>query len=266
MVRPMTVRPATRCRAGRPRRGVSAPRLPAGAPGRRQGRAARVGTACRCCQRPGRRGVSHPATVSLSDSQCTGVRQRYSAIGPLRGNPTILGGRARSVRGMVSRVALPYAHRVGLRQRGVPQRGVPQRTRRSTVWTLKPGSAEPRRLQRMPACPRSRVGRSHPAPGATGRPGSQPETSRCASWTAPGHPRRGRVVAAARHAGTRDRASRAPSAELLTRKVAARPMTGWGGEVAGRHLRLVFSREPVDQLASLGERVRGALAALGADV
>jgi aspartate/methionine/tyrosine aminotransferase len=50
------------------------------------------------------------------------------------------------------------------------------------------------------------------------------------------------------------------SARLLEHKVAATPMEGWGGEVAGRHLRFVFSNEPVARLALLGERVRAALA------
>lgn len=50
------------------------------------------------------------------------------------------------------------------------------------------------------------------------------------------------------------------SARLLEHKVAATPMVGWGGEVAGRHLRFVFSNEPVARLALLGERVRAALA------
>jgi aspartate/methionine/tyrosine aminotransferase len=49
------------------------------------------------------------------------------------------------------------------------------------------------------------------------------------------------------------------SARLLDHKVAATPMTGWGGEVAARHLRFVFSNEPVHRLALLGERVRAAL-------
>ena len=49
------------------------------------------------------------------------------------------------------------------------------------------------------------------------------------------------------------------SARLLERKVAATPMEGWGGEVASRHLRFVFSNEPVERLAVLGERVRDAL-------
>jgi aspartate/methionine/tyrosine aminotransferase len=40
---------------------------------------------------------------------------------------------------------------------------------------------------------------------------------------------------------------------------AATPMTGWGGDVANRHVRLVFSNEPVERLQLLGERVRAAL-------
>ena len=44
---------------------------------------------------------------------------------------------------------------------------------------------------------------------------------------------------------------------LLTRKVAATPVTGWGGVVAGRHVRLVFSNEPVERLATLRARLRG---------
>ena len=44
------------------------------------------------------------------------------------------------------------------------------------------------------------------------------------------------------------------SARLLEQRVAATPMVGWGGDVAARHLRFVFSREPVERLALLGER------------
>ena len=51
------------------------------------------------------------------------------------------------------------------------------------------------------------------------------------------------------------------SNRLLEQKVAATPMRGWGGEVADRHVRFVFSNEPVERLATLGERVRKALAA-----
>lgn len=50
------------------------------------------------------------------------------------------------------------------------------------------------------------------------------------------------------------------SRHLLDHKVAATPMRGWGGEVANRQVRFVFSREPLDRLALLGERVRPALA------
>jgi aspartate/methionine/tyrosine aminotransferase len=49
------------------------------------------------------------------------------------------------------------------------------------------------------------------------------------------------------------------SARLLEQKVAATPMRGWGGEVADRHVRFVFSNEPVERLATLGDRVRAAL-------
>jgi aspartate/methionine/tyrosine aminotransferase len=49
------------------------------------------------------------------------------------------------------------------------------------------------------------------------------------------------------------------SHRLLENKVAATPMTGWGGDVAARHIRLVFSNEPVERLELLGERVNKAL-------
>jgi aspartate/methionine/tyrosine aminotransferase len=52
------------------------------------------------------------------------------------------------------------------------------------------------------------------------------------------------------------------SAALLAEKVAATPMRGWGGPVADRHLRFVFSREPVDRLALLGDRLSRALDAV----
>ena len=51
------------------------------------------------------------------------------------------------------------------------------------------------------------------------------------------------------------------SDRLLEQKVAATPMRGWGGEVADRHVRFVFSNEPVDRLVLLGDRVRAALTA-----
>jgi len=49
------------------------------------------------------------------------------------------------------------------------------------------------------------------------------------------------------------------SRRLLEQKVAATPMTVWGENVAPRHVRFVFSREPVERLQRLGERVRRAL-------
>jgi aspartate/methionine/tyrosine aminotransferase len=49
------------------------------------------------------------------------------------------------------------------------------------------------------------------------------------------------------------------SKRLLDQKVAATPMTVWGETVAPRYVRLVFSREPVERLRELGERVRKAL-------
>jgi aspartate/methionine/tyrosine aminotransferase len=54
------------------------------------------------------------------------------------------------------------------------------------------------------------------------------------------------------------------SDRLLEQKVAATPMTGWGGDVAARHVRLVFSNEPVQRLRLLGGRVRAALEAVPA--
>ena len=53
------------------------------------------------------------------------------------------------------------------------------------------------------------------------------------------------------------------SDRLLEQKVAATPMRGWGGEVADRHVRFVFSNEPVERLALLGTRMRAALAGAG---
>jgi aspartate/methionine/tyrosine aminotransferase len=53
------------------------------------------------------------------------------------------------------------------------------------------------------------------------------------------------------------------SGHLLAQKVAATPMRGWGGAIADRHVRFVFSNEPVERLAALGDRVHRALAAAG---
>lgn len=49
------------------------------------------------------------------------------------------------------------------------------------------------------------------------------------------------------------------SQALLAQRVAATPMSGWGGPVADRHVRLVFSREPVARLELLGRRFELAL-------
>lgn len=54
------------------------------------------------------------------------------------------------------------------------------------------------------------------------------------------------------------------SNRLLAEKVAATPMRGWGGEIADRHVRFVFSNESVERLTLLGPRVRRALADAGA--
>jgi aspartate/methionine/tyrosine aminotransferase len=51
------------------------------------------------------------------------------------------------------------------------------------------------------------------------------------------------------------------SDHLIEQRVAATPMVGWGDQVAARHVRFVFSNEPVERLAGLGDRVRRALAA-----
>jgi N-succinyldiaminopimelate aminotransferase len=42
--------------------------------------------------------------------------------------------------------------------------------------------------------------------------------------------------------------------------IAATPMTGWGDEVAARHVRFVFSAEPVERLGTLPERLAAAFA------
>jgi aspartate/methionine/tyrosine aminotransferase len=47
---------------------------------------------------------------------------------------------------------------------------------------------------------------------------------------------------------------------FIHEKVAATPMTGWGGPIADRHVRFVFSNEPVERLGQLRDRVERALA------
>lgn len=49
------------------------------------------------------------------------------------------------------------------------------------------------------------------------------------------------------------------SRQMLEQKVAATPMRGWGGPIAERYLRFVYSNEPLDRLALLGARARAAL-------
>jgi aspartate/methionine/tyrosine aminotransferase len=51
----------------------------------------------------------------------------------------------------------------------------------------------------------------------------------------------------------------ARASELLLResRIAATPMTGWAGAVADRHVRFVFSNEPVERLATIGARLAG---------
>lgn len=44
------------------------------------------------------------------------------------------------------------------------------------------------------------------------------------------------------------------------KEAVATPMRGWGDQVANRHVRFVFSNEPVERLALLRERVDRALA------
>lgn len=50
------------------------------------------------------------------------------------------------------------------------------------------------------------------------------------------------------------------SKRLLEHGVAATPMRGWGGAIADRHVRFVFSNEPVERLAVLRRRLDAALA------
>jgi aspartate/methionine/tyrosine aminotransferase len=50
------------------------------------------------------------------------------------------------------------------------------------------------------------------------------------------------------------------SRRLLERaRVAATPMSGWGGPETARYLRFVFANEPCDRLRGVGDRVRHAL-------
>jgi len=49
------------------------------------------------------------------------------------------------------------------------------------------------------------------------------------------------------------------SRSLIAQRVAATPMTTWGERVAPRYLRFIFSNEPPERLALLGDRLRAAL-------
>jgi aspartate/methionine/tyrosine aminotransferase len=52
----------------------------------------------------------------------------------------------------------------------------------------------------------------------------------------------------------------APAASRLLLEesaIAATAMVGWGGPVADRHVRFVFSAEPVEHIATIPERVAG---------
>ena len=137
-------------------------------------------------------------------------------------------------------------------------------------WTIGPPAARARprpgaRVQRGHAR-RDRHGRGRRrARDAAGRP-----RSRRGRASAP--PRRdvGRALRASGHQARRrlvdaDGLRAAPhrpeqlSRRLLREKVAATPMTGWGGPIADRHIRFVFSNEPVERLAGLRERVDRAL-------
>ncbi|GAB4266154.1 MAG: pyridoxal phosphate-dependent aminotransferase [Saprospiraceae bacterium] len=51
---------------------------------------------------------------------------------------------------------------------------------------------------------------------------------------------------------------------LAKSKIAATPMTNWGGPEAQRYVRLVFSNEPVARLRTVGSRIRNLLSGLGA--
>src|SRR5829696_1327943 len=54
--------------------------------------------------------------------------------------------------------------------------------------------------------------------------------------------------------------SPALSRALAEQQVAATPMTTWGEQVAPRYIRFVYSNEPVERRATLGDRLRAALA------
>ena len=157
------------------------------------------------------------------------------------------------------------------RRPGVEQRMIAWRI----GWVVAPGDladdvARVTDLQRAggrAASPRSGRGWRSSSRPTTWRPrtpnGSAAATRRCGSSTA-----FRRYAAAGGWSLLLDVAAlgldcREVSDRLLEQKVAATPMRGWGGEVADRHVRFVFSNEPVERLALLGDRVRRALAVAG---
>ena len=107
--------------------------------------------------------------------------------------------------------------------------------------------------RRLGRPPRGRGGAARPA-GARG--GGEAELERRRDAIFERAPRAGRSCArraAGRCWSTSRRSASTPaeaSAAMLEAGVAATPMTGWGGDVAARHVRFVFSAEPVARLAS----------------
>ena len=110
--------------------------------------------------------------------------------------------------------------------------------------------------------------------GAARRPGARGRLRRRARGAARRDPRRARrlarrapgrrLVDADRRDRARHHAGRAVAALLEDAAIAATPMLGWGGEVADRHVRLVYSAEPLDRLRTIPERFAGTrLAAYG---
>jgi aspartate/methionine/tyrosine aminotransferase len=54
-----------------------------------------------------------------------------------------------------------------------------------------------------------------------------------------------------------DEATEASRVLLQEAGIAATPMTGWGDEVAARHVRFVFSNEPAHRPAEFRQRIQG---------
>ena len=103
------------------------------------------------------------------------------------------------------------------------------------------------------------LARRPPGGGQRGVPAAARRDAAPARRPSRGAPGR-RLVAAPRRRRRSGSTASTVSDRLLEQKVAATPMRGWGGEIADRHVRFVFSNEPVERLALLGDRVRAALA------